>query len=795
MISEPADKLKDELSRLIGCACDGLLTEEQRLRLNELLSQSSALRAHYLKYIAIHSGLTTTAGSQAARETDELRDRLASSGKMWKRMLQRRPAWRAVGGPLLRAAAILVVVVPPAYFVGKWIADTNQQAVSSALVVNQKVVVDDQVTNSQPARDQGKARVSRVSSEIRWQHPNESYTVDSLIRPGGRVRFHEGEIELVYESGVKLLLLGPVDFVLQEIGGELRRGGLMALVPQAGHGFTIGTPNGKVVDLGTEFGVMVDDFGVSEVSVFEGKVEAFPTSSNVAADGKIRLTKGSALQWNDEMLKSLEADSRRLPLTLASYMQPDLEQLATAASLAEEYRGDRLDTAKWLALGDVRSSAAGLILEGAKEGTENPYLVTQSQFDPTLGPVTVICEVHFPRLAPADVPSVAILTRSAADRTAIDRAWRDVLATCVRCNFRSAADDVDGVLETSTKFERDRELTSLSWRGFRRPQEGIRYRLVMRDDGVNVTFSVTQTDKPSITKTVICRSLFQGYENHIALEGWNRGAVIIDNLQIYQEPTDRRLANHAARFAAILESQPLRASQADSNPLLERVPARAALALEDGFDEIALNSKRWSVLGDVQVIDGQVSLGATKMRSHIDTFHPRPYLLTRREFVPQEGKLFVLGKIEFDDNFLQGYGGSFAVMSRSEGRYGRGPEWAISALGTGVRCNLWPAAPRADHTIEIHEKPTRETLEFLTGGTLPVNPRSRSYYFLMEDSGEEVAITFQDAGDPEIAGTIHHKTSNHAPTRGLIGFESTWGSRVLIDDVHVYVLESDLSEL
>jgi hypothetical protein len=789
MNSENIEKLKDELTRLIGGACDGVLTEEQRLRLNELLMHKQALRTHYLKYIAIHSALSTTAGSQATRGVDELRDRFSTVKALRNSGPLARSTWRVIGSAVARAAAILLVLAPPAYFAGKWIATSDHSTEPSPVAVN-PVVAEGQASETILVVDQGNARVIRVSAEARWPNPNESFTIDSVIRPGGRVRLLEGEIELEYESGVKLLLIGPVDFVLQGIGGELQRGGLMASVPQAGHGFTIATPNGKVVDLGTEFGVMVDDFGVSEVSVFEGKVEAFPATSVTPGDGKIRLTKGSALQWNDGMLKSLEADPRRLPVTLASFTRPNANQLATDELFWDDFRRADLDAQRWLTLGDARTTEAGLLLEGNSDGKNVPYLITKKQFDPTLGAVTVVCDVRFPLLSRTDVPSFSILTRSTADRASMDRAWRDLLSTCVRCNFRSAIDEFDGLLESSTKYERDRELTSLSWRGFRRPRQNVIYRLVMRDDGVNVSFTVTEIDNPSVTKTVTCRSLFQGYENHIALEGWDQGDVIVEKVHIYQELASAQPAEHFARFSFTAQNHVRQTLELSENPLQTRIPGEASLLVEDRFNDNLLNSRLWSVLGDVQVVDGKVSLGPSKLDNHIDTFHPRPYLLTRQKFNPVSGKVFALGKIEFDGNFLQGYGGSFAVMSRCEGRYGLGPEWAVSALGTGIRCNLWPAAPRADRNLEVQEKTTATTLTFLEGGSLPINPRSRTYYFLMEDSGQEAAITFQDAEDPTIVGTVRHETTSDAPRDGLIGFESTWGSSILLDDVRIYAIKS-----
>lgn len=791
MSSISVDKLKDELSRLIGCACDGMLSEDQRLRLNHLLEEHRELRAHYLKYIAIHSCLTTTAGSQATRGLDELRDRIAATS-VFSLTRFTRSSWRKVGTSFLRAAAVLLILTPPANFVGKWIGGGSGTQLAEIAV--SQTQGESQIANHKQVFDRWVARITRVSSEARWRNPNESFAIDSRIRTGVELKLLEGEVELEYGSGVKVLLIGPADFTLAEVGGDLHRGGLMASVPPAGHGFTIATPNGKVVDLGTEFGVMVDDFGVSEVSVFEGKVEAFPASKVTPGEGKIRLTKGNALQWNDGMLKSLDADLRRLPITMASYTRHETEQFQATASLSADFRSGKYSQADWKILGDVKLSERGLLLGGQPSGKEVPFLISRAQFDPTLGPVTVVCDVRFPEILSKDLPSFSILTRSASDRTSMERAWKDLLSTCVRCNFRSATDGIDGLLESSTKYERDRELTTLSWRGFRRPQNEVLYRVTMRDDGVNVSFTVTEVDNPSVTKTVVCRSLFQGYDNYIALEGWNQGTVRVEKLEVFQEISSKKSSEHSTRFAFATQKQSRRDLQKNHNPLYEHIPDGSTLVVEDRFDDEVLNSKHWTILGDVQLQEGNVALGPSKEDNHIDTFHLRPYLLTKQKFAPIEGKVFVLGKIEFDDNFLQGYGGSFAVMSRSLNNYGKGPEWAASALGTGIRCNLWPASPRIEHNLEIHEKATIASLTFLQGGALAINPRSKSYYFLMEDSGTEAAITFQDVNDPSVVGTVRHETTADAPRSGYIGFESTWGSSVLLDDIQIYIKSTTKSE-
>ena len=74
-----------------------------------------------------------------------------------------------------------------------------------------------------------------------------------------------------------MLLQGPAELVLVS-GSEARlvHGKLTARVPAAARGFTILSPQGKIVDLGTEFGLSVDEEGETTVRVFDGLVAAFP---------------------------------------------------------------------------------------------------------------------------------------------------------------------------------------------------------------------------------------------------------------------------------------------------------------------------------------------------------------------------------------------------------------------------------------------------------------------------------------------------------------------------------------
>ena len=59
-------------------------------------------------------------------------------------------------------------------------------------------------------------------------------------------------------------------------------------MPVRARGFTVLTPHNKVVDLGTEFGLAVDEAGAATVRVFTGEVQAFPLAAGSARDGSGR---------------------------------------------------------------------------------------------------------------------------------------------------------------------------------------------------------------------------------------------------------------------------------------------------------------------------------------------------------------------------------------------------------------------------------------------------------------------------------------------------------------------------
>jgi hypothetical protein len=91
-----------------------------------------------------------------------------------------------------------------------------------------------------------------------------------------------GLAEFRFQSGVRVVLEGPARLeLLSGTSARLHRGKLAARVSGT-TGFEVLSPRGKVIDLGTEFGVSVSDSGDTDVHVFEGRVEVVPAGAGAA---------------------------------------------------------------------------------------------------------------------------------------------------------------------------------------------------------------------------------------------------------------------------------------------------------------------------------------------------------------------------------------------------------------------------------------------------------------------------------------------------------------------------------
>ena len=248
--------LPDDLKVRIDEYLDGTLDSDGLRRLEEQLRDSADARDYFVRYAGLHRDLYLDA------RTNRAADRALAN------ITPEQPRRRSAGWAFGVAAGILV-----AAFLGWWLGmhrSPKPADESIAWLVN--------------------------AQDCRWadgQSPEEG------LKAGSVLNVESGLAEIRFRKGTHVVLSGPARLeLLSDNSARLHRGRVTARVPEPAIGFELQSPQGKVIDLGTEFGVAVGEDGATEVAVFEGKVETTPNAGrtiHLNANQVARMVDGD---WN-----------------------------------------------------------------------------------------------------------------------------------------------------------------------------------------------------------------------------------------------------------------------------------------------------------------------------------------------------------------------------------------------------------------------------------------------------------------------------------------------------------------
>lgn len=99
-------------------------------------------------------------------------------------------------------------------------------------------------------------------------------TLEGGLLRAGTLELLEGMATLKFNSGAEVVMEAPVSLeVVNAMECRIKRGTVVADVPPEAKGFTVQTPDTKVVDYGTRFGVSTSEDGKCLVHVIKGLVE------------------------------------------------------------------------------------------------------------------------------------------------------------------------------------------------------------------------------------------------------------------------------------------------------------------------------------------------------------------------------------------------------------------------------------------------------------------------------------------------------------------------------------------
>lgn len=237
-----------ELDQLLAGLCDDDLSAAERARLAALLRNDVAARARYLEWVDLHACLAQEMENRTALATAEA---LARGTPAPAAATRAEPAAR-------RSLAWVGLALAASLFVAAFFLSGRGE---------------------RPLRTP-ELGVIATAQQLEWGDPSLPISAGDKIFPGHYL-LRAGQVQFHLKNGVEITVHAPANMSLVDAKTlQLTEGRLVARVPEAAIGFRVTTPNTDVVDLGTEFGVSVEENGSTEIHVAEGVVVARSSSSS-----------------------------------------------------------------------------------------------------------------------------------------------------------------------------------------------------------------------------------------------------------------------------------------------------------------------------------------------------------------------------------------------------------------------------------------------------------------------------------------------------------------------------------
>jgi hypothetical protein len=365
-------KIDPRVLDLVDDYLNGTLDESGVVELDRTLRADADARAYFVRYASLDTDLrlemrARRAGRRALDALKPSRDESPISSSSISFPTSSPPTSFPSSSPHTSFPSFSPHTSFPSSSLGTW------RAVATVLAASLLAVAGVWLFGRQEA-----ARTPAVAWLVNAQNCQWAGAVNNATNGAGDL--HAGKVlelvrglaELRFQCGATAVVEGPAQIeLLSATRVRLVRGKLTAKVPQSALGFEVLSPQGKVIDLGTEFGMQVTDEGATEVIVFDGKVEAHAGQSERPAALGVSLTKNQSARITDGKVVLAEtADDANNPQFVRAIVPPPV---ITPRTLRLTFDGDRPQS-----LHDANGVGTGLTHRlpgtGARVAAQDPNL-------------------------------------------------------------------------------------------------------------------------------------------------------------------------------------------------------------------------------------------------------------------------------------------------------------------------------------------------------------------------------------------------------------------------------------
>lgn len=271
-----------QLRELILAQLDGTISPEQYGTLQRLLNEDPDARRYYTEYVMLCAAIRRHINPSAAMNQKKQNLDLGSD-PLWQDLANEEKSAQAVKTQL---PASDVSSIPIQTTSGKKaILRIRRRSLVTFILSTAALVFVVLLARYLPAPANIEVATLSASIKSQWDISSDvKEKGDRLVTGYAPLTLQEGIIQLQFDNTAKVIIEGPAQFaLLTEDQVKLNYGRLYAVVPHKAIGFTVNTPNSRIIDMGTEFGVQAESSSATELHVIKGRINLLAGTTNKTA--------------------------------------------------------------------------------------------------------------------------------------------------------------------------------------------------------------------------------------------------------------------------------------------------------------------------------------------------------------------------------------------------------------------------------------------------------------------------------------------------------------------------------
>ena len=291
-----SEKQQDELRILTLKSLAGELDPDAMAHLREWLRNDTEARASYLDFMMIHHSLYQSMGEVVSRLGDE-----NEGGDIYEALSELLKNEKTAPAVKVAETSTAESIHPTAEFSLKTSSRTPLRKSSwiSILISSAALIYLVLLAHLQPVSHRQEVATLHDSIAARWAdylRPLEKGC--RLTNNHDPLLLREGIAELWFDNNARITIEGPAEFQIMSLDQiQLNYGRIYAHIPAEAIGFSVNTPAGKAIDLGTEFGVHAGLGQEMELHVIKGRTTLIAGTDGMDKS-KIDMVAGQARHVN-----------------------------------------------------------------------------------------------------------------------------------------------------------------------------------------------------------------------------------------------------------------------------------------------------------------------------------------------------------------------------------------------------------------------------------------------------------------------------------------------------------------